>query len=157
MTDSDMVDSLRTPLLADDDEDDEEAAQRATQTEETSDPSHDDDDDDDETMEPSIPVWYKALHTTILPDYSFEIQSDYLVEKTLLIKLIKFVALTFGMIAMIHIFVRSNHHFSGDRDQHLALVQIWKFEGSLIVSDCIIFFLVGRLWKQRGVDHLAVV
>lgn len=35
-------------------------------------------------------------------------------------------------------------------------IYIYKkvFDGNLIVLDCVIFFLVGRLWRQRGVDHL---
>mmetsp|Transcript_20315 Transcript_20315/g.49814 ORF Transcript_20315/g.49814 Transcript_20315/m.49814 type:complete len:288 (-) Transcript_20315:386-1249(-) len=73
------------------------------------------------------------------------------------LKLLKFIGLTVGMIALVHTFVRTNSHFSSDRDRKLQLWQIAVFEGNYIVSDCIIFFMVGRLWKQqrRGVDHLA--
>ena len=61
--------------------------------------------------------------------------------------------LTFSMITLIHWLIKTKY-FS-DRDDKLKLREIIVFEGNLIASDCIIFFLVGRLWCQRGVDHLA--
>ena len=44
-----------------------------------------------------------------------------------------------------------------DRDRSLKLWHIWVFDGELMVRDTVVFFLVGRMWRQRGIDHLAFV
>ena len=30
---------------------------------------------------------------------------------------------------------------------------VWRYEGNLIVTDVMFFFVVGRLYRQRGIDH----
>lgn len=70
------------------------------------------------------------------------------------VKLIKFVLLTFIMISLVHVAVRA---VDLDRDRALTLWHIWVFEADLIVRDCIVFFVVGRMWKFPGVDNLAFV
>jgi len=70
------------------------------------------------------------------------------------IKLLKFILLTFVMIGMVHVIVAA---LFNDRDRALTLRHIWVFEGDLIVRDCLVFFVVGRLYHptSRGIDHLA--
>lgn len=144
------AESLQTPLLAsEEDENDEEAVA-------------DEENEEQETEAESIIILTEAslahriLHTNLLPDAELWFtETPYLPEKCLLLKLLKFVGLTVAMIAGVHIFVRTNSAFSSDRDKKLQLWQIAVFEGNYIISDCIVFFMVGRLWKQRGVDHLA--
>jgi Ca2+/Na+ antiporter len=158
MTEDDVTESLRTPLLDEpiSPEEDEEAHSEET-NQESAEPVEDEGtaNDNDGSNDPSASLWYKALHTPLLPDPELTIQGEYLVEGSLPIKLLKFIGLTFAMIAMVHWFVRTSKHFSSDRDRNLKFWQIWVFEGNFIVSDCIIFFVVGRLWRQRGIDHLA--
>lgn len=42
-----------------------------------------------------------------------------------------------------------------ENDETLTLSDVWRFEGNLIVTDALVFFVVGRLHRQKGVDHLA--
>jgi hypothetical protein len=96
------------------------------------------------------------LLKTLLPDQAFSIRNHPIVEGIFTVKLLKFIALTIISITLMHLLV-ANVELLGDRDQNLQLWHIWRYEGNLIVFDTIVFFLVGRLWKQRGVDHVAWV
>jgi len=69
-------------------------------------------------------------------------------------KLVKFILLTFALIALVHSVVS---RYFDDRDQSLTMAQIVKFDGDNIVRDCVVFFVVGRMWRQCGVDHMAFV
>lgn len=40
-----------------------------------------------------------------------------------------------------------------ENDPTLRLRDVWRYEGNLIVTDCMFYFVVGRLWRQRGIDH----
>ena len=108
-------------------------------------------DDENDVVESndSFPKLHRFLHTTFLRDYNYEESC----EKAFSVKLLKFIFLTFSMIGTIHWLVKAK--IFSDRDHSLKFLDILVFEGNLIVSDCIVFFLVGRLWRQRGVDHLA--
>jgi hypothetical protein len=35
----------------------------------------------------------------------------------------------------------------------LRLKDVWRYEANLIITDIVLFFVVGRLFRQRGVDH----
>lgn len=35
----------------------------------------------------------------------------------------------------------------------MRLSDVWRYEGNLIVTDALFFFVVGRLFRQRGIDH----
>ena len=67
-------------------------------------------------------------------------------------KLLKFILLTFVSIAVMHVVVA---HLFDDRDKMLQVKSIWRYEFDLIVRDCFVFFVVGRLWEKPGIDHLA--
>jgi hypothetical protein len=97
-------------------------------------------------------TWQHALHTTLIPDNACTIRNIPIVEGPFTVKLLKFVLFTFLSIGFMHWLVS---HRSEHRDVHLNFWEIWVFDGNLIASDCVVFFLVGRLWKQKGVDHLA--
>ena len=58
------------------------------------------------------------------------------------------------MVAIVHVIVGQ---LFDDRDRVLRLQHIWVFEGDLMVRDCFVFFVVGRLWEneRQGIDHLA--
>lgn len=96
------------------------------------------------------------LLKTLFPDEAFIIRNHPIVEGIFTVKLLKFIAFTVIAITLMHLLV-ANVELLGDRDKNLKLWHIWRYEGNLIVFDSIVFFLVGRLWKQRGVDHIAWV
>jgi hypothetical protein len=91
------------------------------------------------------------LDKTLLPDSGISIRDHPLVEGSFTVKLLKFITMTFGAIALVHVIVEK---VFSDRDKSLKLWHIWVFDGNLIVMDSVVFFLVGRLWKQRGIDRL---
>ena len=35
----------------------------------------------------------------------------------------------------------------------MRLADVWRYEGNLIVTDALFFFVVGRLFRQRGIDY----
>jgi hypothetical protein len=98
-------------------------------------------------------TWQGALHTTLIPDNACTIRNLPIVEGPFTIKLLKFIIFTFLAIGFLHWLIVVSS--SKDRDLHLKFWEIWVYNGNLITSDCIVFFLVGRLWKQRGIDHFA--
>jgi hypothetical protein len=98
-------------------------------------------------------TWQRAFHTTLIPDNDCTIRNLTIVEDPVTIKLLKFIIFTFLAIGFLHWLIVVSS--SKDRDLHLKFWEIWVYNGNLITSDCIVFFLVGRLWKQRGIDHLA--
>lgn len=93
-----------------------------------------------------------VLHKNLLPDQGVVLAGFPLVEGEFTVKLLKFVLLTFLSIVLVHKIVEA---YFTDRDKSMTLFHIWRFDTNLIVMDSIVFFLVGRIWKQRGVDHLA--
>jgi hypothetical protein len=106
---------------------------------------------DNRNKEP--PFWQRALHKTLLPDDKFMMGTHAVVEGSVVVKLLKFLFFTFGAITFWHWLI--GYRQENDRDRNLKLWHIFLFEGNLIASDVVVFFLVGRLWKQRGIDHLA--
>lgn len=93
-----------------------------------------------------------CFYTTLFPDEVPSIGSMMIFESVFTVKLLKFIIWTFILIAIIHKVVP---HLTDDRDQDLELWQIVVFDGNLIVCDLTVFFLVGRMWRQKlGIDHL---
>lgn len=93
-------------------------------------------------------IFYK----TLFPDTNWVVSERIVLEGGFPVKLTKFLLLTFCGIFWLHWLVghRQNH-----RNEQLEFWHLWVFDGELIVRDSLIFFLVGRLWRRRGVDHLA--
>jgi len=105
--------------------------------------------DDDE---PQNSNW---LYTTLLPDTGFSIRGHTIIEANgVATKLLKFILWTFVSIAVVHVVVA---HLFDDRDKILKLAHIWRYESDLIVRDCLVFFVVGRMWEPQkpGIDHAA--
>lgn len=107
------------------------------------------------TTEPTTSTWEKivqVLHWNFLPEQRMVIGDFPLVEGEFTMKFLKFLLLTFASIAIVHKIVAL---YFEDRDQKMTLFHIWHFDTNLIVMDSLVYFVVGRMWKQRGVDHLA--
>jgi hypothetical protein len=162
------MDDLRNPLLLDSERDEELPSQFHTKdaTEAGRDvpvPSNDDDGDDENAVEHEQsadtttirrPLAFgnnNIFQGTLLPDNEITVRGHRLVEGAYVVKLIKFLLVTFGSIALVHTVAVA---YFPDRDLRLQFWQIWLFEGDLIVQDAVVFFVVGRLWRQRGVDNL---
>jgi len=97
--------------------------------------------------------WDDLLVKTLLPDTGLSIRGHAILEASgFATKLLKFVVWTFVSIALVHVIVA---HLFDDRDRVLRIAHIWRYESDLIVRDCFVFFVVGRLWEKRGIDHIA--
>ena len=72
-----------------------------------------------------------------------------------IIQFVKFVLWTYLLIGIMHTIVP---HITNDRDANLKLWHIWVFDGQLIISDLLIFFIVGRMYQHTvGIDHVAFI
>ncbi|KAL3919277.1 MAG: hypothetical protein SGILL_003834, partial [Bacillariaceae sp.] len=91
---------------------------------------------------------------TFLPDKALSFRGVPILEGSFTVKLLKFILWTFLLVAVMHVIVGK---LFDDRDRSLKLWHIWVFDGELMVRDMVVFFLVGRMWRQQGVDHLAFV
>lgn len=116
----------------------------------TNPPSTEADDEIPSTPQPFRMVGF--LHKNLLPDAGVVIAGFPLVEGEFTVKLLKFVLLTFGSIALVHELVKN---FTDDRDRIMTLSTIWRYDTNLIITDCVVYFVVGRMWRQQGIDHLA--
>mmetsp|Transcript_4182 Transcript_4182/g.8682 ORF Transcript_4182/g.8682 Transcript_4182/m.8682 type:complete len:382 (-) Transcript_4182:806-1951(-) len=100
-------------------------------------------------------TWLRSswLYKTLLPDTGLSIRGHAVLEASgFATKFLKFVLWTFISIALVHVVVS---HLFDDRDKLLKLAHVWRYESDLIVRDCLIFFIVGRLWEKPGIDHAA--
>jgi hypothetical protein len=97
--------------------------------------------------------WDTLLHKTLLPDGGLSFRGHSIIEASgATTKLLKFVCWTFVWIGVVHAIVA---HVFDDRDRLLKIMHIIRYEADLIVRDCFVFFVVGRLWEKPGIDHLA--
>jgi hypothetical protein len=91
----------------------------------------------------------RLYHATFLPDHEIKVFGRRWVDGPFAVKLLKFLSTSFVSIALVHAIVVE---YVSDRDHRLSFTEILVFEGDAIIRDCIVFFLVGRLWQQTGVD-----
>jgi hypothetical protein len=99
-----------------------------------------------------FPAARRLLHVTLLPDDRFALAGVKLLDGPSAVKLLKFCALTFAMVAAMHAAIR---RAGWESDPRMRLPDLWLYEGNLVVLDSVLFFVVGRMHRQRGVDHLA--
>ena len=100
-------------------------------------------------------TWLRSswLYKTLLSDTGLSIRGHAVLEASgFATKFLKFVLWTFISIALVHVVVA---HLFDDRDKLLKLAHVWRYESDLIVRDCLVFFIVGRLWEKPGIDHAA--
>ena len=114
-----------------------------------------DDEDDDEIATPPVDPWMQwslVLNRSLLPDDQYSLGGVQVLDGPIVVKLLKFLAFTCLGIVLMYYLVR---WLDWENDQRLTLGNVWVYEGNLIAADAVVFFLVGRLHLQRGVDHLA--
>jgi hypothetical protein len=111
----------------------------------------------DEEIEDVLPTddsasWEHAFHRTLLPDDRFAVAGIPFLEGPTAVKLLKFLIFTAeGIVVLFHVIRWMDWEYDG----HLTLRNVLVYEGNLIAADAIVFFLVGRLHLQNGVDHAA--
>jgi hypothetical protein len=104
----------------------------------------------------------ERLHTTLLPDDTIELWKDTttttttstirLTDSPAVVKFFKFLAVTTLFIVCVYHIVR---WLSWEHNDQLSLLDLYMYESVLILQDALVYFVVGRLYKQQGVDHLA--
>ena len=103
---------------------------------------------------PSVQLHQIFLCRTLLPDDRFHIYGLRIVDGPEVIKLLKFAVFTYFSIYASYKMVR---WIDWEHDAHFTLDNFWTYESVDVAMDTFFFFFVGRLYKQRGVDHLAWV
>lgn len=114
-----------------------------------------DDEDSDEVVSPTTEQstqWDQVLHRSFLPDDRFSVAGIMLLDGPTAVKLLKFIILTGVGIVVMYYIVR---WMDCENDGRLTLGNVLVYEGNLIAADAVVFFFIGRLHLQRGVDHLA--
>lgn len=91
------------------------------------------------------------LHTPLLPDGDLTLFGATLVDSSTL-KLLKFLALTLAGIAGTHVVVR---WLGVEHDPRLTLSDTLRYESNQIILDSFVFYVIGGLYQQAGVDHVA--
>lgn len=100
---------------------------------------------------PLIP-WYNK---TLFPDDAVVLwRRVVLIEHTIVVKLLKFVILTYLSLVMMFHVVR---YFDWEHDRNLHLNDLWTYESNSILADIFIFYFVSRLYQRRGTDSLEFV
>ncbi|EEC45290.1 predicted protein [Phaeodactylum tricornutum CCAP 1055/1] len=98
------------------------------------------------------PRWQCILNKRALPDDRFTAFGYDIVDGPAVVKFIKFLTVTYLCFFIAFAFVR---WVDWENDEYYTMEQFWKFDSSFVVTDALFFFVVGRLNKQNGVDHLA--
>lgn len=98
---------------------------------------------------------YRFLHEkTLLPDNSFHIHNIKIVDGPAGVKLLKFAALTY---LSIYVMFETVRWIDWENDPTYTFKSFWQYESADVAMDVLFFYIVGRLYNQRGVDHLAWV
>ena len=102
------------------------------------------------------PRWKTMLHTTLLPDNRFYLSVGGGKDIPFLdgapgVRLVKFICVTFIGIFFTYYFVRA---MGWEHDDKEHLQTLWMYDGVNISCDTIAFFVVGRLYRMTGVDHI---
>ncbi|GAX10627.1 hypothetical protein FisN_14Lh134 [Fistulifera solaris] len=108
--------------------------------------------DEDVLPTPTTSSWEHAFYQTLLPDDRFAVAGIPFLEGPTTVKLLKFLFFTaVGIVVLFHVVRWMDWEYDG----HLTLHNVLVYEGNLIAADAIVFFFVGRLHLQNGVDHAA--
>lgn len=96
--------------------------------------------------------WHRTFFTPLLPDDQFSLLGLQLMDGVAAVRLFKFVTMTWiGLIGMFY-FVR---WMGFENDTKYNIPDMIVYDGQPILMDTVFFFVAGRLYKQRGTDHIA--
>jgi len=98
------------------------------------------------------PRWQRVLERTIVPDEAFQFRGIRILDGKESLRFIKFALWTFFGIVMMHWFVAL---LKWERDHDYSIADMILYDSSSIIIDIMSFYMVGRLFKKRGVDHLS--
>jgi hypothetical protein len=100
----------------------------------------------------SISKWIEVLHYNLIPEHWYGFRSVELLDSVEGLRLFKFTLVTvFAMVFMFYL----ARFMNWEHDSNYSLHDMLIFDAGNMMLDIIVFFLIGRLYKQRGVDHLA--
>lgn len=103
----------------------------------------------------AVALWRRIeyiLHRKALPDDKFTIFGWRIVNGPPVIRLLKFLSLTYLSFFVVYGFVR---WVDWEHDPYYDIEDFWKHDSAYVITDGLFFFMVGRLYKRGGVDHLA--
>lgn len=92
------------------------------------------------------------LNRTALPDDKFTLHGFRIVDGPPVIKFLKFVFLTYLTFFIVYGFVR---WVDWEHDPYYEIEDFWENDSAYMITDGLFFFMVGRLYKKGGVDHLS--
>jgi hypothetical protein len=101
---------------------------------------------------PLQPLWQRVLNSKSLPDNQFSAFGYDVVDGPAFVKFLKFLTLTYISFFIVYGFVR---WVDWENDEFYKIEYFWKFDNGFVVVDALFFFIVGRLNRKGGVDHLA--
>jgi hypothetical protein len=96
--------------------------------------------------------WQPFLLANLLRDDRFQIGRTKLLDGAVAVKFLKFLGLTYVSIVVMYHYVR---WMQWENDRSYTLADFFTYESTLVALDSMMFFIVGRLFQQRGVDCLA--
>jgi hypothetical protein len=91
-----------------------------------------------------------CYNRTLVPDHAVSLYNITLVDGPAIVKLLKFIVVTALSILFLHWFIR----FMDFEHNRLFVADLYVYESKDIVVDCIVFFVIGRMWQSSGIDHL---
>jgi hypothetical protein len=110
------------------------------------------DDDSAVSLPDTEPTWKDVLQRTIVSDEAFEIRGIRILDGVQAVRFLKFVVVSFMGIILVHGFVAV---MKWERDTDYTLSDMVLYDSSYIILDITSFYVVGRLFQKKGVDHLS--
>jgi hypothetical protein len=102
--------------------------------------------------EPPIPKWVDLLHRNWIPEEAHGVRNVDILDSVEALRLLKFTVLT--ALAMVFMFHWARF-MDWEHDGSYSMQDMLLFDAGNMMLDIIVFFFLGRLYKQKGVDHLA--
>jgi len=107
----------------------------------------------------STEVYHRAVHImklNLMRDGSIQYRGHIIIEHSVVTKLLKFMFLTFSLIGIMHSVVRIDS-LNWEHDTSYTFEAFQLYDLHSVMLDTIVFFIVGRLCVNKGVDHLGYV
>jgi len=91
-------------------------------------------------------------HRNWIPDHWYSIYDVEILDGVEAVRLLKFTAITvLAVVVMFHL----ARFMDWEHDANFSLQDMLLFDAGNMMLDVMVFFVVGRLYKHKGVDHLA--
>jgi len=107
-----------------------------------------DSDDGDEVISTTLQSNESLFNKNVMPDQALEYRNVVLME-LVGVKFLKFMAWTVIGIVLMHYLVQG---LDWERDEKYTLTDMILYDGNIIILDMVVFFVMSRLYRQRGID-----